>query len=66
MDPLYGWGLKATEPLLGGSLLFTFLSTSKFGSVTIRHNSATRKHQFLYHLGDRFGLGKPKMISINK
>ena len=36
MDPLYGWGLKATEPLLGDSLLFIFLPTSKFGSVTIR------------------------------
>ena len=66
MDPLYGWGVKATEPLLGDSLLFTFLPTSNFGSVAIRQNSATKNHLFLYHLADRLGLGKPKKISINK
>ena len=64
MDPLYGWGLKATESLLGDSLLFTFLPTSKLRSVIIRQNIATKKHLFLYHLGDRLDLGKHKQQEI--
>ena len=66
MDPLYGWGLKATESLLGDSLLFTFLPTSKLRSVIIRQNIATKKHLFLYHLGDRLDLGKHQKISNKK
>ena len=66
MDPLHGWGLKTTELLLGDSLRFTFLPNFKFGSITTRQNSATIKYQFLYYLGDRLGLAKPKKISVNK
>ena len=36
------------------------VATSKFGLHTIRYHSATRKHQFLYHQGDRSGLTNPK------
>ena len=39
------------------SLLFT---TSKFGLLSIRWPSATRKLLFLYSQGGRLGLGKPK------
>ena len=36
------------------------VATSKFGVLTIRWHSATRKHLFLYPQGDRSGLRKPK------
>ena len=36
------------------------VATSKFGLLTIRQHSATRKHLFLYPQGDRSGLRKPK------
>ena len=36
------------------------VTTSKFGLITIRQHSATRKHLFLYPPGDRSGLRKPK------
>ena len=41
------------------------VATSKFGVLTIRWHSATRKHLFLYPQGDRSGLRKPKSKSIN-
>ena len=41
------------------------VTTSKFGILTIRQHSATRKHLFLYPPGDRPVLRKPKKkISI--
>ena len=36
------------------------VATSNFGLLTIRPQSATRKHLFLYPQGDRPGLRKPK------
>ena len=36
------------------------VTTSKFGLLTIRWHSATRKHLFLYPQGGRSGLRKPK------
>ena len=36
------------------------VATSKFGLLTIRWHSATRKHLFQYPQGDRSGLRKPK------
>ena len=41
------------------------VTTSKFGLLTIRRHSTTRKHLFPYPQGDRSGLRKPKRISIN-
>ena len=36
------------------------VATSKFGLLTIRQHSATRKHLFLYPHSERLGLTKPK------
>ena len=36
------------------------VATSKFGLLTTRRHSATRKHLFLYPQGDRSGLKKSK------
>ena len=36
------------------------VATSKFGLLTIRRHSATRKHIFPYPQADRSGLRKPK------
>ena len=72
MDPFYGWG--SSLGFMDGVRLsqgyrattrkqFTFyllVATPKFDPVTIRQNSATKKHLFLYHQGDRLGLGKRK------
>ena len=39
------------------------MATFKFGLLTIRQHSATRKHLFPYPQGDRSGLTKPKLAS---
>ena len=41
-------------------IFYLLFATSKFGPVTIRQNIATKKRLFLYHQGDRLGLGKQK------
>ena len=40
------------------------VATSKFGLLTIKWHSATRKHLFLYAQGDRSGFEVPQVLKI--
>ena len=53
-------GTKTTRVFVRADEESLLVATSKFGLLTIRWHSATRKHVFQYPQGDRSGLRKPK------